>query len=126
MKDKTISDALFDALLNHYWLVRDNVDLQPYQLFPKGHLISYSALCRQAGVPFLTQAAGGPLHDIAVYCDGHGWPPINALAVNAQSRYPGPGYFAAPGCSNTFDGWVSDVQSVLTYPSYPRLAPVLS
>ena len=120
MQDQTIADALFHALLDHYWLVRANPSLQPYQLYPKGCLISYSALCSQAGVPFMTQGAGGPLHAVAVYCAEKGWPPINGLAVNQQMRYPGPGYFEAPSCSHTLDGWVKDVSTVLAFDGYPR------
>ena len=120
MQDQTIADALFHALLDHYWLVRGNPSLQTYHLYPKGCLISYSALCTQAGVPFMTQGAGDPLHSVAVYCAEKRWPPINALAVNQQLRYPGPGYFEAPGCSHTLDGWVNDVRLVLGYNGYPR------
>jgi hypothetical protein len=125
MKDLGIAEALFQSLLNLFWLVKSRSALQPFQLFPKGSLISYAALCRQAGVPFMTHSAGGPLEEIATYCEQHHWPPINALAVNHDSRYPGEGYFSAPGCSHTLDGWVDDVRAVLAFDQYPKICPPL-
>ena len=82
-------------------------------------------LCQQAGVEFMTQSAGGPLEEVASYCQLQGLPPINALAVNHDLRYPGPGYFSAPGCSHTLEGWVEDVGKVLSCDRYPKIAPPL-
>lgn len=125
MKEPSIAEALFQKLLDLFWLVKSSHGSQPFQLYPKGSLISYSTLCRQAGVPFMTQSAGGPLEEVASYCEHNHWPPINALAVNRESRYPGEGYFSAPGCSRTVDGWVEDVGRVLAFDQYPKTAPSL-
>ena len=73
----------------------------------------------------MTQSAGGPLEEIAAYCKEKEWPPINALAVNLDSRYPGDGYFSAPGCSPALEGWVQDVGRVLACTEYPKIAPHL-
>jgi len=126
MKELGIAEAIFQKLLDHFWLVKSISGLQPFQLFPKGSLISYSMLCRQAGVPFMTHSAGGPLEEVAIFCYQKRWPPINALAVNQDSHYPGPGYFSAPGCSHTLAGWVDDVGAVLAFDRYPKIAPPLS
>jgi hypothetical protein len=125
MSEQGIAEALFQKLLDLFWLVKSNSKLYPFQLFPKGSLISYSTLCGQAGVPFMTHSSGGPLEEIAAYCEQHHWPPINALAVNHDSRYPGEGYFSAPGCSHTLDGWVEDVRTVLAFDRHPKIAPPL-
>lgn len=125
MQDTEVAEALFQKLLDLFWLVKDNPQIQPFQLYPKGALLSYSMLCRQAGVPFMTHSAGGPLEQVAAYCDRSGWPPINALAVNQDSRYPGEGFFSAPGCSRTLEGWVNDVTAVLAFNKYPKIAPRL-
>lgn len=125
MRDTDVAEALFQKLLDLFWLLKNRPVMQPFQLYPSGALISYLTLCRQAGVPEMTQSAGGPLEQVAAYCDQNGWPPINALAVNRNSRYPGEGYFSAPGCSHTLEGWVEDVKAVLAFNQYPKTAPRL-
>lgn len=123
MGDTELAEVLLQKLLDLLWLVKSDPAIQPFQLYPKGALISYSTLCRQAGVPFMTHSAGGPLEQIAAYCEQNQWPPINALAVNQDSRYPGEGYFSAPGCSHTKEGWVDDVNKVLAFEEFPHTAP---
>ena len=46
-------------------------------------------LCRQAGTPGLERGVGRFLQEVAEWCAARGYPPINALAVNAETRSPG-------------------------------------
>jgi len=87
MKELGIAEAIFQKLLDHFWLVKSISGLQPFQLFPKGSLISYSMLCRQAGVPFMTHSAGGPLEEVAIFCDQKRWPPINTHTIPVRGIF---------------------------------------
>jgi len=51
--------------------------------------------------------------------------PANLLSVNHNLRYPGEGYFTAPGCSHTLEGWVEDVGRGLAWTEYPKSAPLI-
>src|SRR5208282_4419947 len=74
--------------------------------------ISYSDLCDQAGLGReFAIACKDCLFEIAERCEERGWPPINALAVNATSLYPGGGYSEAPGCRD----WPNDVKRVIAF-----------
>lgn len=48
-------------------------------------------LCSRAGVAYLTHKVGHFLEQVAQWCGGNGWPPINALVVNYESRMLGGG-----------------------------------
>ena len=65
MKELSIAEALFQKLLDLFWMVKRSHVSQPFLLYPKGSLISYSTLSQQAGVPYMTHAAGGPLEEVA-------------------------------------------------------------
>ena len=80
--------------------------------------ITYGALCNSAGVPWLTRAVGQFLGQIADWCRANGYPPINSLAVNAQTRVPDEGYDGAGGiCTDV--GWPGKVRSAIAFTSYP-------
>ena len=65
----------------------------------------------------LTHAAGSFLGEIAEWCQAHGWPPINALVVNADSRMPGEGYDTAAGCGLV--NWPAQADACIRFDGYP-------
>jgi hypothetical protein len=80
-------------------------------------IIFYGVLCDRAGVPFLTHGVGQFLGEIAEWCDEHGWPPLNALAVNAEEWMPGDGYDEAAGCA--LISWADAVKKCIAFRRYP-------
>ncbi len=82
--------------------------------------IRYGVLCELIGTAYLTRSAGGFLHGIAEWCERQGWPPINALVVNA-SGLPGEGYDRAPG--GGFIEWPDQVRKAISYQHYPESVP---
>jgi hypothetical protein len=48
-----------------------------------------------------------------------GYPPLNALAVNAQTRMPGDGYYGAEQCQF----WPKEVRACLVFQGYPAEMP---
>ena len=113
------SIALGQVLLDHH---RHNCIRPDGSLPPRDAcLITYGVLCSQAGVPHLTQKPGLFLSEIADWCVKNEWPPINALAVNEQSRMPGDNYDVAPGC-HLFD-WPQEVDRCIAWRQYPATIP---
>jgi hypothetical protein len=84
-------------------------------------VISYGQLCDSAGVPWLVQSVGPFLLEIAKWCEQHGYPPLNSLAVNAESLIPGDSYDGA-GNFRLAD-WAADVERCLTFAGYPSAPP---
>jgi hypothetical protein len=80
-------------------------------------VIAYGDLCELAGLAHLKPNAGKYLREIAQWCHDNGWPPLNALAVNHDTRRPGRGYDAAPGCS--LARWQDDVTACIGFADYP-------
>jgi hypothetical protein len=80
-------------------------------------LIVYEELCEQAGLSHLKPTVGKFLREIAQWCHDNGWPPLNALAVNYQTRRPGRGYDGAPGCSR--EHWEDEVTACINFGGYP-------
>jgi hypothetical protein len=79
-------------------------------------ITSYGDLCERAGLGrAFARAARSFLFEVAQWCEEHGWPPLNALVVNAQRGYPGDGYSEAPGCLE----WPVDVRRVIAFSDYP-------
>ena len=108
--------ALAQALLNHHRQVcrsrtsaQRSVDLC---------VIPYGLLCERAGLPYLTHSVGHFLREVAEWCTANGWPPINALAVNRESKMPGEGYDGAPGCSLL--RWPEEVRACIEFDRYPE------
>jgi hypothetical protein len=81
--------------------------------------ITYGDLCERAGLPYLKPTVGKYLREIAEWCHDNGWPPLNALAVNHETRRPGRGYNSAPGCSR--EGWQDEVTACIDFPDYPDI-----
>lgn len=84
---------------------------------PDPYTIPYKTLCERAGVPWLTQSVGHFLQETAEWCDAKSWPPINSLAVNADTRRPGEGYDNAPNCS--LETWLDQVMECIDFRGYP-------
>jgi hypothetical protein len=80
-------------------------------------LIAYGDLCERAGLPHLKPTAGKFLREIAQRCHENGWPPLNSLVVNQETRKPGHGYDRAPGCS--LKKWRDQVAACVSFSGYP-------
>jgi hypothetical protein len=80
-------------------------------------LIAYGDLCERAGISHLKPEVGRYLREIAQWSHDNGWPPLNALAVNHETRKPGHGYDGAPGCS--LAGWPDQVSACVSFKGYP-------
>jgi hypothetical protein len=85
-------------------------------------MMAYGVLCDRAGVPFLTHVSGHFLGEIAEWCIENEWPPLNALAVNGESKEPGHGYDGAAGCS--LSAWVDEVKKCIAFSGYPSSASI--
>jgi hypothetical protein len=84
-------------------------------------VITYGELCERGGVPHLKPTVGKFLREIAQWCDENGWPPLNSLAVNHDTRKPGQGYDGAPGCS--LEHWPHEVAACVKFQRYPDSLP---
>lgn len=82
-------------------------------------LIVYADLCERAGLSCLKPNVGKFLREVAQWCHDNDWPPLNALAVNHDTRRPGRGYDSAPGCSR--EGWRDEVTACIDFTGYPDL-----
>jgi hypothetical protein len=108
--------ALARTLLSHHRQVcRSNAGSPPSI---DRCLVTYGALCERAGVPHLTHTVGHFLEEVARWCEERGWPPINSLAVNRETRMPGEGYDQAPGCSLL--GWPAQLEKCIAFDGYPE------
>jgi len=113
-----ISQKLYEALLEHHSRVRINHEITDTQI--DRHLITYGRLCEDAGLPAsMAIGIGKFLGEIAEYCSTLDCPPINALAVNSESRMPGDNYDLAEGCSIL--QWPDQVKAVLLCHGYEAL-----
>lgn len=105
--------AMANVLLKHHKALRPGQNFETC-------LMPYGKLCELANAPWLTQNPGPFLCDIAEWCKTSGWPPLNALAVRADTRRPGDGYDKAPGCS--LIDWAREAQACLDFREYPDQA----
>ena len=109
------AQALARALLAHQKNIsRDSASQSNLESF----VISYTELCERAGVPEIKSLIGRFLREIATWCSDHGWPPLNALAVNHTTRKPGSGYDKAPGCS--VEAWPDQLAACISFTGYPE------
>ena len=79
--------------------------------------IAYRQLCEEAGTPGLEIGIGKFLQEVATWCAENGYPPINALAINAVAQMPGESYDLAPGCSIL--NWENEVIASIVFRGYP-------
>jgi hypothetical protein len=81
-------------------------------------LVTYGDLCEKAGLSHLKPKVGRFLREVAQWCHDNGWPPLNSLAVNHETRKPGRGYDGAPGCSR--GRWQDEVTACINFAGYPN------
>jgi hypothetical protein len=133
MKHYEVSQALFQALLDHYWRAKQDNVPQTAAQYPKGYCISYGHLIKAAKVPLNPRDAGGPLFEIASFCWETYGVPLHALVVNGSTGSPGGeldgmerGFFGAPGSSKTLSEWETvDVPKCIAANFLPKIAPPL-
>jgi hypothetical protein len=113
---KPESEAMLQALLD--WHNYHCVELAQTQR--EECIVPYGVMCENAGVPHLTHACSPFLYEVAEWCVAFRppLPPINALAVNAETRIPGNAYNEAPGCHSA--NWEDEVREVIACRRYPR------
>ncbi|MCE9638111.1 MAG: hypothetical protein K8T90_20610 [Planctomycetes bacterium] len=85
--------------------------------FPDACVVTYGDLCERAGCPEVTRGVGQFLGEVAAWCGENGYPPLNALAVNQDSRMPGDSYDVAVNCSLL--GWPNEVRACIDFRGYP-------
>ena len=114
-----VARAICQALLDHHRLScrTDDGGARPAE----SCLITYGDLCRQAGVPAVVRKVGHFLQEVAVWCQENGYPPLNSMAVNQDSRMPGDNYEVAPGCSLL--DWPAQAQACIAFTGYPDRVP---
>lgn len=109
------AQKLAQALLDHHGKVcRLQSKMNPRV---ESCLIVYGDLCEQAGLSHLKPHVGKLLREVAQWCHDKSWPPLNALAVNHDTRRPGRGYDGAPGCSR--EHWQDEVMASIGFNGYP-------
>jgi hypothetical protein len=106
--------ALARALLDHRKRLRST---SGEQTSLDSALITYGELCARAGLPHIKAVIGKFLREVAQWCDRNGWPPLNSLAVNHETRKPGSGYENAPGCS--VEHWSDQAIACINFSGYP-------
>ena len=111
---KPQAKALLEVLLRHHSQTCTGSLVPPREAC----LITYGDLCERAGMQGQTRVVGPLLREIAEWCSTRGYPPINALVVNRETRIPGDNYDQAPGCHLL--NWPQDVDACIAFRSYPR------
>ena len=109
--------ALAQALLDHHKSIRRTLGGSTASI--GSCLISYGDLCERAGISHVKTTVGQFLREIAQWCQENNWPPLNALAVNHDTRRPGHGYDNAPGCS--LRNWPNEAAACIEFENYPDL-----
>ena len=109
---KRESQAICQALLEHHRevCVREPIPQR------SACLVTYGEICGRAAVP-LSQAINHFVHEVAVWCNDHHFPPLNSLVVNQDTRIPGEGYDKAPGCNLL--NWDRDAERCIAFREYP-------
>ena len=110
-----VAQAICKALLEHHATVCRSH--RPRPPIVDQCVITYGVLCDRAGYPQVTQSVGRYLQEVAEYCNQRGWPPLNSLAVNQETRIPGDNYDVAPRCSLL--NWESEAKRCIQFEGYP-------
>jgi hypothetical protein len=117
-----LARALGDALLKRHAGVCAPLKISKAAVTPiirDECTIPYKALCESVGAVEMTERVGDFLNELAEWCQTADLPPINSLAVNGQTGYPGTGYFLAPGCGD----WEAEVAACIECKRYPATLP---
>jgi hypothetical protein len=112
------ADRLWNALVDHLGASIIATPITDHVLVDK-YLISYGLLIERAGLSaYLAPRSISPfLREIAEECSKLGLKPLNALAVNGETRMPGASYDDAGGFKLT--DWARDVPETIKT-TYPR------
>jgi hypothetical protein len=119
MADAEITNKIFGELIKHREKVRAELPFaiqEHLDLYPRGCLIAYGELSARIGAPELTRSIGSFLFHVAKLCEEHGWPPLNALAVNKDSKMPGGGYDDAAQCDLV--KWPDEVKDCMAFSGF--------
>lgn len=116
---KAETRALGEVLLKHHVTVRRPPGTKLHDHEVQSAVLAYGTLCERAGVPWLTRSVGVFLGELASWCSANKFPPLNSLAVNAETRLPGDGYYNAEQCKK----WPIEVRECLTFVGYPTKMP---
>lgn len=110
------------ALLDHHRATTAKFPpLVGKKVIPSRYTIPYSKLCDQAGTGHILRSVGSFLFEIAEWCSENGYPPLNALAVNAETGLPGEGYDGAGGFKIV--NWPTEVEQCIRFSGYPTKIP---
>jgi hypothetical protein len=115
---KPVASAICDQLLQHQRNIREAIAGDQLSCSNRECLISYGELCQRAGYPQVTESVGAHLQQIADWCRENGWPPLNALAVNASTGMPGDGYNIPLNCDSS--RWWEQANAALLFEGYPE------
>ena len=77
--------AICQVLLNHQRSLLRLPERPPFQQC----MLTYGDVCEGAGLPLFIEPVSRCLWEIAEFCADNGWPPLNALVVNARTHEPG-------------------------------------
>ena len=107
---------LANIVLEHHGYLRGHLWLTPDTVQPK-HPLPYGEHWTRAGLGYLTHGVDHFFGQVAYWCQSNGLPLLNALAVNAQTKMPGDGYYAVAG---SHLNWWSNVQACIACGKYPQ------
>src|SRR5262245_33580397 len=117
-----VSRALGQVLLEHHNRVTTRYP-PGEKLVLNRYTISYNELCGKAKAHDLTRIVGKFLGEIADWCAAEDWPPLNALAVNAETGIPGEGYDKAGGGLCNIVNWPAEIERCIRFKEYPLRMP---
>lgn len=117
---RDVTTALANVLLEHR-AVRVLLHPPGKKVFEKNYTITYSDLCQRARFPGSPQSVGQFLGEIAQWCADNDLPPLNALAVNADTGIPGESYDGAAECS--IANWPAELEACVRCAAYPPKVP---
>ena len=112
---------LLELLRHHRAVTTRNPAAQTGRIVESSYTIHYGDLCTRAGVPHIVRVVGQFLGEIAVWCRERDFPPLNSLAVNADSGIPGEGYDGAGGYR--MKDWTEEVAQTVRFKGFPLEVP---
>lgn len=110
-----VERALYVELRNRHAEVRRTMMDEPVLTIGA----NYAVLIERARVPLSPKNCGRQMEHIAEWCKEHSLPPLNALAVNADSHMPGEGYDGAADDYCHIRRWPEEVEAVRQCGEYP-------
>lgn len=117
---KRESRLLANELLAHHRKVTKS-NPPGRKIIEANYTIPYGRLCSLAGVPHVLPVINQFLCEVAEWSSASGYPALNALAVNADTRIPGDGYDGAGGFEIVH--WPAELDRCVRWTSYPVAIP---